>query len=430
MTSNQTRFRPISVPVAATVLLVSSALVIPVGTMADSTVVMIGALPNPTTGGGVAYDGTYAFYVGGCASITGTGCAETDDIVRYDPVNDLVQLMGAALPNRGSGVAAASDGTYVYLFGGVSAFFFSDQIHKYDPATDTLTTLGTKLPAAQWSSAAVWDGTYVWLFGGSRASGRIGEILRFDPSTDSIATMSVQLPTPRTGISAVWDGTFAYVFGGSAASGRLDEIVRYDPVANQVVRLATTLPSARAVTSAIWDGANAYVFGGQPDCTLPSCISTGGTVGDQIVRFDPVGGTTLVTEAKLPSSRFGTATFWDGSSAFVLGGRSGSSRLDEIVRYDPVPGPPLNLLATPGPGSGQVSLVWDTPDDDGGKPIIDYNVYRSPGGAGSFVLVAQVGVSLSYIDTPPATGAWQYLVTAENANGEGTRSEVATAVAV
>jgi len=49
-----------------------------------------------------------------------------------------------------------------------------------------------------------------------------------------------------------------------------------------------------------------------------------------------------------------------------------------------VPDAPIGLTATTGPASGEVTLSWTAPSNDGGSPITDYRVLFSTDGGGTF----------------------------------------------
>ena len=96
---------------------------------------------------------------------------------------------------------------------------------------------------------------------------------------------------------------------------------------------------------------------------------------------------------------------------------------DEACATPGVPGPPT-LTATP--GAGQVDLTWTAPPDNG-SPITNYRLYRgtSPGTETFYV---DVGNYLTYIDSGVVIGQlYCYQVSAENARGEGPRSNEACA---
>ncbi|MFQ5919559.1 MAG: fibronectin type III domain-containing protein, partial [Thermoplasmata archaeon] len=84
------------------------------------------------------------------------------------------------------------------------------------------------------------------------------------------------------------------------------------------------------------------------------------------------------------------------------------------------PTAPQNLVATA--GVDEVGLTWEAPLSDGGSPITNYRVFRGTA-PGTAVFLADAGTSLSYTDTAVMTGlTYYYEVSAENAIGEGPRS--------
>jgi len=91
-----------------------------------------------------------------------------------------------------------------------------------------------------------------------------------------------------------------------------------------------------------------------------------------------------------------------------------------------VPGAPTNLTAEA--GDGYVILMWAEPEDDGGTPVIIYNIYRGTSPE-SMELVAQVPyTNTSYRDTSVENGVtYYYYVTAVNIVGESGPSDIVDA---
>lgn len=86
-----------------------------------------------------------------------------------------------------------------------------------------------------------------------------------------------------------------------------------------------------------------------------------------------------------------------------------------------VPGPPTGLSAMV--VDGEVHLSWVPPEDDGGRNITSYIVYRGVDGA-SMIALASIE-DTSYIDADPAGGlGYLYQVSAVNPEGEGARSAI------
>ena len=87
--------------------------------------------------------------------------------------------------------------------------------------------------------------------------------------------------------------------------------------------------------------------------------------------------------------------------------------IDNIV-YTP-PNPPGNLTATT--QNGNIALTWTIPSNDGGKPILQYNIYR--GNIPEELLLLGVSSHNNFTDTSVIAGnLYYYVVTAENIIGE------------
>ncbi len=112
-----------------------------------------------------------------------------------------------------------------------------------------------------------------------------------------------------------------------------------------------------------------------------------------------------------------------GDTPYAIAGGAAMDQLPLV--QNAVPGPPRNLVATP--GNAQVVLQWMAPTDDGGNPISSYKVYRGPS-SGSLSLQATLEAVLTYTNTGLINGqTYYYGVTASNALGEGSMSNIATA---
>ncbi len=94
---------------------------------------------------------------------------------------------------------------------------------------------------------------------------------------------------------------------------------------------------------------------------------------------------------------------------------------DVYATPEGVPSVPLNFSAVA--GNKYVNLTWLPPNDDGGKPITGYKLYRGTS-AGGEVLIATPGPTQTYYnDTFVTNGVtYYYYITAVNDNGEGQKS--------
>ncbi|MCG2826214.1 MAG: right-handed parallel beta-helix repeat-containing protein [Thermoplasmatales archaeon] len=119
--------------------------------------------------------------------------------------------------------------------------------------------------------------------------------------------------------------------------------------AESVTVMSATLPSKRSSTSAVWNGTYAYVFGG----------GSGSSAINQIIRYNPSTDTVTVMSATLPTERGITAAVWTGTYAYIFGGYDGSSYFSQILRYDPSTDSITVMSATLPSGRAAMSAVWD-----------------------------------------------------------------------
>lgn len=302
----------------------------------------------------------------GCAYILGGLDAINNvvaEIVRLNPANVSLTPMRSRLASAYS--AAVWTGTHAYLFGGLGAA----AIQRYEPANDTLELLGAALPFSFSSGTAVWDGRdrpfdgcpggCAYLFVGT-------DIWQFNPASSGLDRTNASLPRSAGGSVAVWDardrpsvgcpGGCAYVLGGEATLGAESAILRFNPDTGDVTRLNASLPSGRAFMSGVWTGRYAFLFGGQyvrPDGVTDN---TG-----EILVFDADRGSVRVAGVSLSSPAIFTAAVWSGSSAFIIAGNVGGGVgvIGDIVHYDP--GIPRAVIAAVPPaecvnGQGRVVL--------------------------------------------------------------------------
>ena len=83
--------------------------------------------------------------------------------------------------------------------------------------------------------------------------------------------------------------------------------------------------------------------------------------------------------------------------------------------------PPQSVTATP--GSFQVDLSWDYPADDGGIPVIAYNIYRAETQGGPYSFIGTNTSALGYQDADVINGfTYYYVVTALNKYNESAYS--------
>ena len=116
-------------------------------------------------------------------------------------------------------------------------------------------------------------------------------------------------------------------------------------------------------------------------------------------------------------------------SAINANGTGDPSNVDSATTAATVPGAPTGLTATAS-GATQINLSWSAPGSTGGSAITGYKIEVSPNGTSGWTdLVANTnGTGTAYAHTGLAAGDTRhYRVSAINANGAGTASNVANA---
>src|SRR5438445_70724 len=149
----------------------------------------------------------------------------------------------APYPISISGAAGAAQGGNIYTFGGRSAGTPTTAAYKYTPTTDSWSAIAP-LSAARYFFSAVSDGTYVYLLGGVNQNGiPTATLWRYDPATN---TYNTSLP-PYT-IPTYWHAS-AYLNGKiySIAGRRImgtDFHVEVYTIATNSWSLAVNFPAA------------------------------------------------------------------------------------------------------------------------------------------------------------------------------------------
>ena len=192
----------------------------------------------------------------------------------YDPQTDS-WTTGADMPwSAGSCSSALIDGL-VYVCGGITIPGTVGDTGVYDPVLDSWNPNGPlpPMPTPVNHAASATDGTYLWVFGG-RGGGNwpqpgFDNVQRFDPATgiwvDSSQPLSPLSPMPlgRGGTGrAVWHGEKFFIIGGETSTGQVfDSVQVYSPHLDQWTE-DTPLPSPRHGIYPVVDGNRIFVIGG------------------------------------------------------------------------------------------------------------------------------------------------------------------------
>jgi len=203
----------------------------------------------------------------------------------------------------------------------------------------------------------------------------------------------------------------------SAGWNFVDTWAIIDGVTYPFLRWQVTAPSAPRNLTARWG--DRYV-----NLTWEAPADDGGSliVGYKVYRGTSSGNETYLTTVGNVTTYYNDTGLTNGRTYYyrvsAVNGL-GEGELSEEVSATPlgVPSAPQNLVAIA--GDGYVSLTWEAPDDNGGLPIVGYNIYRGTS-SGNETLLATVGNVLTYNDTGLTNGqTYYYRVSAVNGLGEG-----------
>lgn len=299
-----------------------------IGVAGAADAYVVATMPEPRSGSAVVWAGTKAFILGGNNSLT-----NFDSILEFDPTTGAVAYVPETLSIGVSQLSAIWDGNDTYTFAG-KRFQVADcpgcqsitDIQRFSPNSPSTSSIVAQMPSLRHGTAAAWDGRFAYIFGGitGTSGGHLDEIVRFEPATLAVVTMPGRLSHPRNLAPAVWTPYGIYLFGGYRLCDNqqpCDDIERYDPTTDTVTLLTTRLPQPLQGASAVWSGRFIYIFGGEGS--------------DQILQFDPTDESITILDDRLPAELYFSAAFWDGRSAYIVGGSTASAPSAQILRYDP-----------------------------------------------------------------------------------------------
>ncbi|MFN2610071.1 MAG: hypothetical protein ABR507_04250 [Actinomycetota bacterium] len=381
------------------------------------------------------------------------------------------------LPYAIKNTSGATDGRYIYLFGGTACpatspdcslhtEIISNQILKFDTVTNAISAVGATLPEPRYGTSAIWAGGYAYIFGGCTAAACQTSILRYDPVNDVVTTMAATLPDDRGFTNAVWSGKYAYILSGGTYATAPEglwlipgignsgygtpaylswgySISRYDPATDTLTVMNAKLWDSTGTTSAVWANGYVYVFDLPP---AQGAHYSNGTVGIdveaqyqngtmspnvelgkafwRIARYDPA--TDSVTEMSAKMDRYWRSAIFDGNFVYLFGGHDETWWRTAIVRYSLKPGAPQHLIAQPGPTFGKVTIQWDPPGSNTmGSSVTSYKIYAAwQSGFESLKATVPAGTT-TYVDNCPGGRVCYYQVRAVNSFGEGVPSSEA-----
>lgn len=229
----------------------------------DDSIVVQNIFSSGRSDTSAVWTGQYAYIFGG--QISGEILRE---VVRYNPVDNTHTTYSNGLPTAMYGTCAAWTGTFAYIFGGRymsgDSVLPSVDIIRWDPVSNSATKISATLPSGRLWSAAAFDGQYIYVIGGMLLYGDVTrQILRFDPATEQVTVLPAMLPLGMYGMVAVKDGGNILSMGGSTTGGPIDKVYQLDLTTQQLSLRATNLPLALAYSCGVNDGYSNFLFGGR-----------------------------------------------------------------------------------------------------------------------------------------------------------------------
>jgi hypothetical protein len=175
--------------------------------------------PIAVSGNAVASVGGNVYSFGGIASNTPVANA-----YKYSPVTNAWTPI-ASLPSPRGWFGAASDGTYVYLLGGVDQNFTTTAtLWRYDPVSNTYNTSLLSYTIATYFHASAYLNGKIYRIAG-RGLGTDFHVEVYNIATNSWS-MAANYPFANHSLMAVALGNYIYAGGGNASP---DKTWRYDP---------------------------------------------------------------------------------------------------------------------------------------------------------------------------------------------------------
>jgi N-acetylneuraminic acid mutarotase len=220
-----------------------------------------------------------------------------------------------------SGSAVASQGGNVYSFGGIASNTAIANAYKYTPATNTWTPIAS-LPAPRGWFSATSDGTYIYLLGGvDQHFTTTATLWRYDPGSNTYNTRlpSYTIPT-YFHASAYLNGKIYRIAG--AAIGTDYHVEVYD-IATNSWSMAANYPFANHNFMAAALGSYIYAGGGNAS-------------PDKTYRYDPSTNTwDDAAIADLPAGRSSAASGVYNGRWLLAGGDVNFAISNSVIAWDP-----------------------------------------------------------------------------------------------
>jgi len=344
-------------------------------------------------------------------------------------------MSSSGAPEVRSYSATVWTGTEMLVWGGSNYFdavtgFQTSTGGRYNPLADSWTPTSTVgVPQARQGHAGVWTGSELIVWGGYGDFAALNSGGRYDLATDSwTPTTMIGAPGARSSLASVWTGSELIVWGGHSGGtgGQVDTGGRYDAASGRWTPISTDgAPSARSLHTGIWTGSEMIIWGGCSGASAACTdeVNTGG-------RYDPASDAWVATTLQsAPSARKQHSAVWTGEEMIVwggagsaytgTGGRYRAPTTEAVLPTEVSPAGSVNPLRFLGP----TRLVWESGAENG---AVTFNLYRGAIdnlGQGDYGSCYQPDLPSNTTtlaeEAQPAGSVWCYIVTGENAAGEG-----------
>jgi N-acetylneuraminic acid mutarotase len=227
----------------------------------------------------------------------------------------------APYPIAVSGHAVVSQGGNVYSFGGIVNNAAIANAYKYSPATNTWTPIAS-LPAPRGWFSGVSDGTYIYLLGGvDQNFNTTATLWRYDPGSNTYNTSLASYTIPTYFHASAYLNGKIYRIAG-AAIGTDFHVEVYDIVTN-TWSMAANYPFANHNLMAMALGSYIYAGGGNAS-------------PDKTYRYDPSTNTwDDAAIADLPAGRSSAASDVYNGRWVLAGGDVNFATSNSAIAWDP-----------------------------------------------------------------------------------------------
>jgi uncharacterized repeat protein (TIGR03803 family) len=221
------------------------------------------AIPTPVWSAASAVVSGVLYVIGGYEGPEGSNQNPTNLVQAYNPTTNTWTTKSAMPTARGS-LAAALDGTAIYVIGGNGATLRLNTVEKYVPSTDTWTEEAPLLVGKSEASAGLVGTTIVAADGFSTANDT-GDNEGYTVSTNTWSSLTAD-PTPRNASCYGSLSSQLYVVGGYNGSSALTTNESYSvSTKNWTTQLA--MPTAAIWQGSVVDNGVLYCLGGQASFT-------------------------------------------------------------------------------------------------------------------------------------------------------------------